>query len=383
MNDVVIGNNNTALGANAGVNTEGNRNLFLGGSTLFPTDRNIDGSVFIGFNAGRFETTSNKLYIDNTGGTAFDALVFGDFSTSLFRINGRQQLKGTGANSGIEFNYNGSKAAGAGRIGYGLEVADRLELFGGAAAAGLRQIRMYAEGGTFFTGGLLPTTNESLDLGNTLLRWNLLYARTLNATGSVLSQASGDNTGIVMGHNVAGKQADAGKIQYGGFGGSTHVLNIVGGGTSSLGTDRTIRLWSEGGLRVRGNVLPDQDNQFSLGNNTARWTAVWALNGTIQTSDANLKTNIQASPYGLNEVMLLNPVQYNWKEQPDGKKEVGLLAQEVLKLIPEAVVVPEDGSAMGMKYSELIPVLIKAIQEQQAALKKQQEEIEQLKKRLR
>ncbi|HMP91587.1 MAG TPA: hypothetical protein PKD90_01860 [Phnomibacter sp.] len=48
----------------------------------------------------------------------------------------------------------------------------------------------------------------------------------------------------------------------------------------------------------------------------------------------------------------------------------------MLKLIPEVVVVPEDGSAMGMKYSELIPVLIKAIQEQQ-------KEIEKLKKHLK
>ena len=43
------------------------------------------------------------------------------------------------------------------------------------------------------------------------------------------------------------------------------------------------------------------------------------------------------------------------------------------KIIPEAIVVPTNGDALGMKYNELIPVLVKAIQEQQ-------KEIEELKK---
>ncbi len=369
LRNLGTGSRNVAMGHFAGVNTEGSNNLMLGAATgVFPATRTISGSIFIGTNAGRFETTSNKLYIDNAGGTAFDALIYGDLANGLFRINGRQQLKGAGVNTGIEFNYNNPKAAGAGLIGYGLLEADRLELFGGAAPAGQRQIRMYAEGGTFFTGPLIATSNEAHDLGNNLLRWNLLFARSVNANGLILSQADGDNTGIIMGHNVAGKQADAGKIQYGGFGGGTHALNIVGGGTS--GTNRAIKLWSEGGLRTRGNHLPDLDNVYSLGQSGLRWSIIWSFNSTIQTSDANLKTNIAPSPYGLNEVLQMNPVQYNWKEQPDGKKEVGLLAQDVLKLIPEAVVVPEDGSAMGMKYSELIPVLIKAIQEQQQRIEK-------------
>jgi uncharacterized membrane protein len=213
-------------------------------------------------------------------------------------------------------------------------------------------------------GQLNPTNKIHISNGNMRID-GMLHLSTI-----------GDLSGLEFARELAGKQADAGKIQYGGFGGGTHVLNIVGGGSNVAGTDRAIKLWSEGGLRTRGNSLPDADNTYSLGQSGLRWISVWSANGTIQTSDATLKTNIAPSPYGLNEVLQLNPVQYNWKDTPEGKKEVGLLAQEVLKLIPEAVVVPDDGSAMGMKYSELIPVLIKAIHEQQ-------KEIQELKKQIK
>lgn len=174
-----------------------------------------------------------------------------------------------------------------------------------------------------------------------------------------------DFSGIMLGYTVAGKQADAGKLQYGGFGGNTHWLNIVGGGTQATGSDRVIKLWSEGGMRIRGNTLPDADNAYSLGQSGARWSAVWAANGVIQTSDARLKTNIASLDYGLKELLRMKPVQYNWKKDPQGNKQIGFLAQDIFQLIPEVVEVPSNGDAMGVKYTELIPVLVKAIQEQQ------------------
>jgi len=56
-----------------------------------------------------------------------------------------------------------------------------------------------------------------------------------------------------------------------------------------------------------------------------------------------------------------------------------LIAQEILKVIPEVVHVPEESEElMGVNYAELVPVLIKAIQEQEATIKKQAQQIEQL-----
>jgi hypothetical protein len=182
-----------------------------------------------------------------------------------------------------------------------------------------------------------------------------------------------------MNQNTTGySNVDAGKIQYGGFGDPAHWLAIVGGGTAALGGDRVIKLWSEGGLRIKGNALPDANNTYSLGTSGQRWSSVWTNAGTINTSDANLKTNITTSPYGLSEVMQMNPVQYNWKTNPNEDLQIGFLAQDIQKIIPEAVVVPENGDPLGMKYTELIPVLVKAIQELKQENEQYKKRIEEL-----
>ena len=135
-----------------------------------------------------------------------------------------------------------------------------------------------------------------------------------------------------------------------------------------------------GGFRFRvGDVLPDSDNSQTLGSSTNRWSAVWAANGTIQTSDARLKRGITNLKYGLNQVMQLRPVSFQWKNGNDNAMHLGLIAQEVDAVMPEAVEKSADAnSPLGMNYSNLIPVLIKAIQEQQGTLERAQAEIKTL-----
>src|SRR2546423_10786788 len=124
------------------------------------------------------------------------------------------------------------------------------------------------------------------------------------------------------------------------------------------------------------NVLPDVDNSLNLGSSTNRWSAVFAVNGTIQTSDVRLKREIANLKYGLNQVMQLRPVSFQWKEGNAKRTHLGLIAQEVDAVMPEAVEKSADANApLGMNYSTLIPVLIKAIQEQQLTLDRTQAEI--------
>ncbi|MDR0230712.1 MAG: tail fiber domain-containing protein [Dysgonamonadaceae bacterium] len=96
-------------------------------------------------------------------------------------------------------------------------------------------------------------------------------------------------------------------------------------------------------------------------------------------SDARLKTNVIPVKYGLSEVMKLKPVNYEMKDKL-GVERVGFIAQEVKEVIPELVVGTEGdldkGETLSIAYSELIPVLTKAIQEQQKI-------IEQLEARLK
>ena len=133
-------------------------------------------------------------------------------------------------------------------------------------------------------------------------------------------------------------------------------------------------------LSVAGVVAPSADNTYTLGKSSARWSAVYSANGTIQTSDARLKTNIRPLRYGLREVMQLQPVRYNWIDQPNGADKIGLIAQDVRKVVPEVVVGDETKENLGMNYAELVPVLINAIKEQQKEINSIEHRINNLKR---
>jgi hypothetical protein len=133
-------------------------------------------------------------------------------------------------------------------------------------------------------------------------------------------------------------------------------------------------------LTVNGVVAPSADNTYTLGKNGARWSAVWSANGTIQTSDARLKTNIKALPYGLNEIMQMHPVSYNWIDNSSQGNKIGLIAQEVEKLVPEVVVGNEQTEMLGMNYGELVPVLINAVKEQQQQIEGIEQQVSEIKK---
>ena len=134
-------------------------------------------------------------------------------------------------------------------------------------------------------------------------------------------------------------------------------------------------------LRAGANFTPDGTNLFNLGGTNHRWKTIFAVNGTINTSDLRAKKNISGLSYGLDEILQLHPVQYNWNQDNDDQEQsLGLIAQEILKVIPEVVHVPEVAEElMGVNYAELVPVLIKAIQEQEEIIKHQASQLEEQK----
>ena len=136
---------------------------------------------------------------------------------------------------------------------------------------------------------------------------------------------------------------------------------------------------TDGVLTASGNIQPFTDNVYSIGTEENRWTTVYATNGTIQTSDARLKENIYKLNYGLNEILKLNPVLFSWKDNPSGYKKIGLIAQDVEKVIKEAVSIGNDDmQTYGINYSDLVPVLINGMQEQQQIIESQQAIIDNL-----
>ena len=71
----------------------------------------------------------------------------------------------------------------------------------------------------------------------------------------------------------------------------------------------------------------------------------------------------------------LNPKQYYWKDKSKKELSLGLIAQEVKPIIEDVVSTQNnEEETLGVSYIELIPVLIKAIQEQQEIISSQQQQ---------
>ena len=116
-------------------------------------------------------------------------------------------------------------------------------------------------------------------------------------------------------------------------------------------------------------------------------------NGNITayySSDINLKENIKNIKNPINKILSINGVTFDWKDKyiekqggEDGmfvrKNDVGVIAQEIEKVIPEIVVKRSDGY-LGVKYEFIIPLLIEGIKEQQNIIETQNTKINNLEK---
>jgi hypothetical protein len=103
---------------------------------------------------------------------------------------------------------------------------------------------------------------------------------------------------------------------------------------------------------------------------------VFATNTTISAiSDQRLKENVRDLDVGLDAVMALKPRKFDWKEGKgkDKKDDRGFIAQEFEQVFPDLVdewkdPAPEGEEPYKSVRQDLIPVLVKAIQEQQAMI---------------
>jgi hypothetical protein len=90
------------------------------------------------------------------------------------------------------------------------------------------------------------------------------------------------------------------------------------------------------------------------------------------TSDIRLKDNIRTFESAMDVVSQLRGVRFAWKET--GVETVGLIAQEVEKVLPELIGTNADTGLKSVSYANMVAVLIEAVKELKA-------EIEELKKR--
>jgi hypothetical protein len=132
-------------------------------------------------------------------------------------------------------------------------------------------------------------------------------------------------------------------------------------------------------------LYPVFDNEVQCGDGSHRFTEFYAVNGTINTSDVRQKKEITPSKLGLDFINDLNPVSYVWLEK-GVRPHYGLISQEVEEAVTKSGV--EDFAGLiktpikdeaglvvdetyGLRYTEFISPLIKAVQD----LSKQVEEL--------
>jgi hypothetical protein len=91
------------------------------------------------------------------------------------------------------------------------------------------------------------------------------------------------------------------------------------------------------------------------------------------TSDIRLKENIEPIINALTKVETISGNTYDWKEgfeelHSHKGNDVGVIAQEIQKILPEAVI-ERDNGYLGVNYEKIIPLLIESIKELSAKVK--------------
>jgi hypothetical protein len=137
-----------------------------------------------------------------------------------------------------------------------------------------------------------------------------------------------------------------------------NIVNIVGSATSN--SFQGLYLYSTGAGAARFYVGYG-------GTIYATSTSITAI------SDASLKENVRDLDTGLTQVLALKPRRFDWKEETaiEEKDVAGFIAQEVADVLPELVYdyqYNETETKKALKMGDMLPTLVKAIQEQQAII---------------
>ena len=134
-----------------------------------------------------------------------------------------------------------------------------------------------------------------------------------------------------------------------------------------------------------GDMRMYYDADTGTGANPIQRGSFDSANGVYSSSsDLKLKKNISNLENQLDKVMKMRPTRYQFKTQEGEDYSLGLIAQELQEIVPEVVTqianMEEDGQDyLGVAYSELVPVLIGAIQDQQDIIDAQNSELVEVK----
>ena len=171
---------------------------------------------------------------------------------------------------------------------------------------------------------------------------------------------------------------------------SSHTAGSTSGslvfGTANAGSVaiERMRITSTGNFLYATTTSPYNSGQFGSGYGTSYWTfgpqsgsgsflvqngssanGVYIVAGNTSwtgTSDGRLKNITGSIKNGLEKVLSMNPVKFVWKNSENTEEHIGFIAQEMEQIEPIVVQTELNGNK-GITYTELIPILVAAIQE--------------------
>ena len=138
------------------------------------------------------------------------------------------------------------------------------------------------------------------------------------------------------------------------------------------------------GIRLESDLTTDQNQiwtdgaNLNFGFNGTRISYISNTGAYTQVSDRRLKNNITPMKSVLSDVLKLKPVEYFYNESNSKFKSKGFIAQDVQEVYPELVNESEDTKMLAVQYIEFGVIAVKAIQEQQEMINKQQDQINSL-----
>ena len=414
----------------------------VGIGTSSPSDKfHVKGTGSTGIVTERSGTSSAALIADSSGTALYSQESYGSTTAVPFRIytgtSERMRIDGSG-NVGIgqtptnRFDVNSGTNIVVSKFQSSLGGAGNRAIIqlgaSGNSQSGLQFIQCGSS--SSIEGGANAATIENTENAPLIFGTNNTEKMRIDSSGNLLvgtathRNYSGGTTEITLGTDSAGSTT-GGAIT---FASGNGLLGYLGGQESSttLGTytathlqfntnnTERMRINSSGRLLIGGTadrgahvcvggdsntarVIPMTDNVGYVGEAAFRWQAIYAVNGSIQTSDEREKTEIKKTTLGLDFIKDLKPVSYKWidgKQQNKGKDErehQGLIAQQVAETVEKHGIDKNNFGGLdiqktekyddfhGMSYDQFVAPLIKAIQEQQAQIEALQSEINELK----
>ncbi len=357
------------------------------------TDVEIRGNLVVQGNIiGKYGTTSLNNPVNLSGRLSLDSLAFNNrvgnhisFYGGLGAVNhygiGIQsallQLYSDAPTSSIAFgsgnSYSFTERARIINNGeYGMSLKGRLQLQTGTQSAGVWLNNTANSGSPAFMG---MAADNLVGFYGTGFGWGLTMNTTNANIGIALNGANPTRPlsfPAALGEKILLYPGGAGEVGIGVYGNELRLHADNAGAKVSMGTQDNLGNFTENAKAERNGVYA-----FSI------LGSLW-VNGTTYASDERFKKNITEISSPLQKLLLLNGVEYEMRTDEFQKnyfmpgRQIGLLAQNVEKVIPEAV--NEKDGYKGVDYARLVPLLIEAIKEQNGKIETQQQQLETFKK---